>query len=121
METPQTKRHAGGCHCGKVRYEVTGAFDAPMGCNCSMCSKKGTLLAFVPEDAFELTSGADELTDYQFNKHVIHHTFCRTCGVTSFARGTRRDGSKMVAVNVRCLDGFDLGAVKVQHVDGKSF
>lgn len=113
---------AGSCHCGKVRYEVKGSFDSALSCNCSMCSRKGTLLAFVPDDAetFVLKSGENHLTDYQFNKHVIHHLFCSTCGVTSFARGVGPNGKKMVAINVRCLDGFDLDKVKVKQVDGKS-
>jgi len=115
----EAKLHAGGCHCGKVRYEVTTAVEAALGCNCSMCSKKGSLLTFVDEGAFTLKSGESELTDYQFNKHNIHHTFCRTCGVTSFARGTFKD-KKMVAINVRTLDDFDLDAVKVKVFDGKS-
>ncbi|MDO9017619.1 MAG: GFA family protein [Deltaproteobacteria bacterium] len=113
--------HTGGCHCQKVRFEVTIAADSAMGCNCSMCSKKGTLLSFVPAAAFVLKSGEDNLTDYLFNKHSIHHLFCKTCGVTSFARGQTPDGAAMVAVNVRCLDGFDLDAVAVKMVDGKSF
>jgi len=113
--------HSGGCHCQKVRYEVTLAADTAMGCNCSMCAKKGTLLSFVGPDAFTLKSGEDNLTDYLFNRHSIHHLFCKTCGVTSFARGTTQDGSPMIAVNVRCLDDFDLTAVTVQMVDGKSF
>lgn len=113
--------HHGGCHCQKVRYTVNIAADTAMGCNCSMCSKKGSLLSFVAPEAFTLESGEDNLTDYQFNRHTIHHLFCKTCGVTSFARGTRRDGSPMIAINVRCLDGFDLDAVTVKMVDGKSF
>jgi hypothetical protein len=113
--------HGGGCHCQKVRYEVNIAADAAMGCNCSMCSKKGTLFSFVEPSAFTLKSGEDNLTDYQFNKHNIHHLFCKSCGVTSFARGTKRDGSPMIAINVRCLDGFDLDAVTVKMVDGRSF
>lgn len=116
----EAKLHTGGCHCRKVRYEVTAAVESAMGCNCSMCSKKGSLLTFVGEDAFTLKSGEGELTDYQFNKHNIHHTFCRTCGVTAFARGTAPDGKKMVAINVRSLDDFDLDAVAVKMHDGKS-
>lgn len=116
----EAKLHSGGCHCGKVRYEVKAAIDSVLGCNCSMCSKKGSLLTFVGEDAFTLKSGEDHLTDYQFNKHVIHHTFCRACGVTSFARGTGPDGKKMVAINARCLDDFDLDAVTVKMFDGKA-
>jgi hypothetical protein len=116
----QPTLHTGGCHCGKVRYEVTIAPDSGISCNCSMCSKKGTLLSFVGADAFTLKSGEGDLTDYQFNKHVIHHLFCKHCGVTSFARGVGPGGKEMVAVNLRCLDGIDLDKVEVKKFDGKS-
>lgn len=116
----EAKLQSGGCHCGKVRYDVTIATDAAIGCNCSMCGRKGTLLSFVGEDAFTLKSGEDNLTDYQFAKHNIHHLFCKTCGVTSFARGSGPDGKKMVAINVRCIDDVDLDQVKVNAFDGKN-
>ena len=75
---------------------------------------------FVPADRFALMSGEDAVADYQFNKHVIHHLFCRTCGVESFARGTAPDGTEMVAVNARCLDGIDVAALTLTPVDGRS-
>lgn len=115
-----TTKHTGSCHCGKVRYEVEGDFSKGIECNCSMCARKGSILSFVPATKFKLLSGEDSLTDYQFNKHVIHHLFCSTCGVTSFARGQMPDGSPMVAVNVRTLEDFDLGKVSRQMYDGKS-
>jgi hypothetical protein len=111
--------HGGGCHCGKVRYDVLAATDSAIACNCSICAKKGTLLTFVGEEAFTLKSGEGELTDYQFNTHNIHHLFCKTCGIASFGRGTGPDGKKMVAINVRCLDDFDVDKVKVNAFDGK--
>ena len=113
--------HTGGCHCGKVRYEATVDLDGAMSCNCSRCSKLGWILAFTPAEKFRLVSGEDGLTDYLFNKHVIHHLFCSTCGMKSFARGTAPDGSAAVAVNVRCLDDVDIGALRPTPVDGKSF
>ena len=58
-----------------------------MSCNCSICQKRGALLTFVPAAQFKLLSGEDELTDYQFNKKIVHHLFCSHCGVGSFARG----------------------------------
>lgn len=112
---------SGGCHCGAVTYGVDAAFDAVIACNCSMCQKKGTLLAFVPASDFTLKSGADHLTDYQFNKHSIHHLFCSTCGVTSFARGQDRQGNEMVAINVRCIDGIDIDKLTITQIDGRSF
>ena len=114
-------KHTGGCHCGRVRYEVEADIDEVMSCNCSMCQKRGTLLTFVPEQQFTLLSGGDDLTDYQFNKKIIHHLFCSTCGIGSFARGVAPDGSEMVAVNVRCLEDVDPASLPVKSVDGRSF
>ncbi len=114
------KTHHGGCHCGRVRYEVAADLTSTISCNCSICQKTGTILAFVPEAQFKLVSGEDDLVDYQFNKKVIHHFFCRVCGVRSFARGTAPDGRKMAAVNVRCLDDVDVAALNPKPFDGKS-
>ena len=112
--------YTGGCHCGAVRYRVTMNLDKAVTCNCSICSKTGTMLAFAPASKFELTSGGDVLTDYQFGKKRIHHLFCSRCGVRSFARGAMPNGDPVAAVNVRCLDGVDLGAIPVKTFDGRS-
>lgn len=112
--------HHGGCHCGAVRYTVDIDLSKPViQCNCSICSRTGTLLAFVPPDSFKLEKGEEHLTDYQFNKKVIHHLFCRTCGVRSFARGMGPNGP-MVAINTRCLDDVDAATLNVMHYDGRS-
>lgn len=117
----ETMNHQGSCHCGKVRYEVELDLAKPViSCNCSMCGRSGTLLAFVPEAHFTLLSGEDALRDYQFNKHAIHHLFCTTCGIKPFARGQMPDGSPIAAVNVRCIEGVDPDALEVQKYDGKS-
>jgi hypothetical protein len=117
----EAKAYTGGCHCGEVRYEVRVDLDNVIACNCSICTKRGLLLAFAPADQFTLHAGQDRMTDYQFNKKMIHHLFCPTCGVESFARGTTPDGGQMmVAVNVRCLDDIDVGALKPMPFDGKS-
>ncbi len=116
----ETKTYSGGCHCGAVRYEASASLEQVISCNCSICTKKGPLLAFVPAGSFTLKSGRDNLQDYQFNKHVIHHLFCRTCGVESFATGTGPNGAEMVALNVRCLDGVDLASLTIVPFDGRS-
>lgn len=112
----------GGCHCGAVRYQVEIDPEAQaIACNCSMCGRSGTLLQFVPESAFKLEKGESNLTDYQFNKHLIHHLFCKTCGIKPFARGTGPNGPT-IAVNVRTLDNVDVFAVasKAKTFDGKN-
>jgi hypothetical protein len=116
----ETRTYSGSCHCGAVRYQVTMALEGAITCNCSICSKTGTALAFAPASQFELLSGEDHLTDYQFGKKRIHHLFCKRCGVRSFARGAMPDGTPIAAINVRCLAGVDLGAVPTTSYDGRS-
>jgi hypothetical protein len=116
----EEKSYEGGCHCGAVRYRVTLALEQAITCNCSICAKTGTALAFAPASRFTLERGEDVLTDYQFGKKRLHHLFCSRCGVRSFARGTGRDGAPIVALNVRCLDGVDLAAVPTKQYDGRA-
>jgi hypothetical protein len=113
--------YTGGCQCGKVHYEVSLELGEVIACNCARCGRLGFRLAFTSPANFKLLSGADATTEYQFNKHVIHHLFCATCGVQSFARGKRPDGAEVVAINVCCLDGVDAETLKVRHVDGRKF
>jgi hypothetical protein len=117
----EARTYTGQCHCGKVRYEVELALEQVISCNCSICSKTGALLAFAPVDKFTLLSGESDLEDYFFNKKVVAHKFCKTCGVRSFARGKSPKGGEMAAINVRCLDGVDVDSIPVKKVDGKSF
>jgi hypothetical protein len=117
----EQKKYTGGCHCGKVRYEVTlNLADPAITCNCSMCGRSGTVLRFVPAAQFELTAGADSLTSYRFNHKVIDHLFCSTCGIKSFATGKAPDGTETRAINVRCLDDVDVATIPTHAYDGKS-
>ncbi len=116
---PEAKVYTGGCHCGAVRYEATTDLAQVMACNCSRCAKIGALIAPLAASAFTLKSGEAALSDYQFNKKVIHHLFCKHCGVESFARGKGADGSDMVAINVRCLDDVDPATVQAVAFNGK--
>ena len=111
--------YSGSCHCGNVRYEVTMDLGEVLSCNCSICSRSGGLLSFDPYEQFKLLSGEGSLTDYQFNKKIIHHLFCSTCGVKSFSRGVGPGGKQMAAINVRCLEGVDFEKLPVKHFDGK--
>ena len=114
------KTYRGGCHCGRVRFEVDLALKEVMECNCSICSKTGSLLTFVSPDRFRLRAGGEGLSDYQFKSKTIHHLFCPVCGIRSFARGKGADGSEMVAINVRCLEDVDPSALTRRAFDGRS-
>ncbi|MEK2647061.1 GFA family protein [Bdellovibrio sp. BCCA] len=113
-------KHQGSCHCGAVKFEVDADLKEGITCNCSICNRKGTILAFVPDSAFRLISGGDSLTDYQFGKKSIHHTFCKVCGVTAFASGKMPTGEPIKAINLRCVEDLALDEIKTQFYDGKS-
>ncbi|WP_028456002.1 GFA family protein [Chitinilyticum litopenaei] len=109
----------GSCHCGGTVFEVEGTPDSALACNCSICQRKGSLLWFVPRDKFTLRTPDERLATYTFNKHVIRHRFCPTCGIHPFGEGVDPQGNAVVAVNIRCLEGFDIDAVPVHHYNGR--
>jgi len=100
-------KYEGSCHCGAIRFSVEFDLEHTMRCNCSICGRTGTLMAFVPVAAFTLHEGAEHYTDYQFDKRRIHHGFCDVCGVRPFARPTDDDADQMM-INVGCLKGVDV-------------
>jgi hypothetical protein len=111
--------YQGSCHCGKVAYEVEGTIDTALACNCSMCQRKGSLLWFVPRAQFRLRTPEDAAATYTFNKHIIKHRFCPTCGIHPYAEGVDPKGNPMAAINLRCIDGIDLAALPVQEFNGR--
>ncbi|MCS0632808.1 GFA family protein [Telluria mixta] len=111
--------YQGSCHCGQVAYEVEGEIQGALACNCSMCQRKGSLLWFVPRAQFRLRTPEDAAATYTFNKHVIKHRFCPTCGIHPYAEGVDPKGNPMAAINLRCIEGIDLDAIPVQHYDGR--
>lgn len=105
----------GGCKCGAVAFEADGEIETVIACNCSICQPKGYLHWFVPEASFRLETDEAALGSFLFNKQVLNHRFCTTCGVAPFVQGPGT-----VAVNARCLEGVDVAALKVQPFDGAS-
>lgn len=113
-------KYQGSCHCGKIAFDVEGEIEGAISCNCSICQRKGSLLWFVPRDKMTLRTPEENATTYTFNKHVIQHRFCPTCGMHPYGEGADPSGHKVAAINIRCLEGIDLDAVPVQHFDGRS-
>jgi len=112
--------HTGGCHCGRVRFEVVAPAKLEVAdCNCSVCSKSGYLHLIVPAERFKLTRGRDVLTTYLFNTHVAKHYFCSICGIKSFyVPRSHPDG---ISVNARCIDGHTVEAMSVTAFNGQEW
>jgi hypothetical protein len=112
--------HAGGCHCGRVRFEVLAPAKLEVSdCNCSICGKSGYLHLIVPADRFTLISGREALTTYTFNTGVAKHHFCSSCGVKSFyIPRSHPDG---VSVNARCIDLGTIESMSVIPFNGREW
>lgn len=114
------KTHTGGCHCGRVRFEVEAPaqLEAQL-CNCSICSMTAYLHLIVPRSRFRLLQGDDVLTNYTFNTGVAQHRFCSICGIKSFY--VPRSNPDGISVNVRCLDPSTIEETSVSGFDGRNW
>ena len=113
--------HEGSCHCGRIAFTLEGDIAEAIDCNCSLCRRRGGLLAFFPREALSLKTPESAMATYTFNHHRLQHHFCPDCGIAPFSEGTHpKTGAKMAAVNVRCLPDVDLSTLSVKQVDGAS-
>jgi hypothetical protein len=112
--------YQGSCHCGQIAFVVEGDITEVLACNCSICSRKGSLLWFVPRAKLRLLTPEENLTAYTFGEQTIRHHFCSKCGIHPFGQGTDPSGNAMAAINVRCIDNLDFSSLPVKHFDGRS-
>ena len=108
--------YEGSCHCESTRFRVRLDIDDAIVCDCSICSKKGSIVVKVDDEEFELLTQPGELSLYTFHTHVAQHYFCPTCGIHPFHRP--RSYPDLWAVNIRCLRGVDVGAIEPRQVFG---
>lgn len=109
--------HTGGCHCGRVRFEVRAPARLVVAdCNCSICRQSGYLHLIVAASQFTLLTGQDALTTYTFNTGTAKHLFCRMCGIKSFyVPRSHPDG---FSVNARCIDSPTIESLSITPFDG---
>ncbi len=103
----------GGCHCGTVRYSVTGALRDVIYCHCTQCRKQtGHFVAAtrILDDALSIT-GADELTWYAASSDA-KRGFCRHCGSLLFWKA---EGSDMTSIMAGSLD-LPTGLTASHHI-----
>ena len=125
---------SGSCLCGATKFEIDVAPQSVTACNCSFCTKRGGLWAYVKPDQFRLLTPIENAAQWS-RVELNHHYFCPTCGCSTF--GDTPDWSaflqdaeaaqdqfdptrRHIAINVRVLDDFDFENLPVEHVDGRS-
>jgi len=118
-----TYQYQGGCHCQDIRYEINLQQSIEntdiTSCNCSLCEKTGYLHLIIAKNQFSLNSDWNLLSNYQFNKKIAKHYFCKKCAIKSFYQP--RSHPDCWSVNVRCIDGFAQFKLNVNNFDGKNW
>jgi len=106
------KKHKGGCHCGRVRFEVIAPSQVTViECSCDPCGKRQSRYFSVAADQFRLLKGHGELST--FGSAAARHSFCTTCGVQSFVIPSGGDND-VVGVMPHCLDAGTMKKVKTE-------
>lgn len=114
--TPIKPVHRASCHCGAVVLELDlpdGIVD-PRCCDCSICRRKGAIVASVPLSGIRIVKGREALKLYQFGTHTAKHYFCSHCGI--YTHHQRRSNPQQYGYNVGCLEGvnpFEIEDVRV--------
>ena len=109
----------GTCHCGAVAFEVeleNGLGDLKR-CNCSLCRRKGAIMAYASVERLKIVKGAEMMSLYQWNTKVAKHYFCKICGI--YTHHQRRSNPNQIGFNVGCLEGVDVFTLKdIGLIDG---
>ncbi|EKD91850.1 MAG: hypothetical protein ACD_29C00344G0002 [uncultured bacterium] len=95
------------CHCGTVEVDVQfdNGLENIRRCDCSLCRRKGAVMAMVPITHLKVTKGQDNLTLYQWNTKVAEHYFCKTCGI--YTHHKRRSNPNQYGINIACIEGVN--------------
>ena len=108
------RKHRASCHCGRVVLELDlpDGIVNPRRCDCSICRRKGAIVASIPLSGIRILQGEEALKLYEFNTRTAKHYFCSHCGI--YTHHQRRSNPDQYGYNVGCLEGVnpsDLGLV----------
>ncbi|KAE8452685.1 hypothetical protein EG329_013944 [Mollisiaceae sp. DMI_Dod_QoI] len=133
-ELENAKVYTGACHCGEVTLALKSKGLLKEGdlhiqeCNCSICSRNGTILTYPSSDQVQI-SGADKLTSYIFGRRFQSHEFCSTCGVSIYikkldvtdemwaknaTKKSKEEWKKVCPINLRCFEGVEWEKIEVK-------
>lgn len=96
-----TDKRTGGCQCGAIRYEITGAPKRTVVCHCTDCQRQSGaafgMTLVVAEDAFRIVQG--EVKTYASKSETGRDklgAFCPDCGTRIYHKPEWRKGTYSV-------------------------
>ncbi|KAI1806150.1 glutathione-dependent formaldehyde-activating enzyme [Daldinia bambusicola] len=136
------KIYTGSCHCGAVRLALKSkpldksSKETIMECNCSYCNRMGYVWLYPQKDQVEI-EGEENLAYYKYGHKLFGKSFCKTCGISIHnnvqpvseeelnklpedQREVVKGGLSLMPINLRVINGLDVGDLNVKQVDGYS-
>ena len=96
------------CHCKKVHVELKleNGIEELVRCNCSLCKRRGSIMAKIKLKNLKVIKGNDQLSVYKFGKKQhAEHFFCKNCGIYTHHRSYTNPEN--YEFNVACIDNVD--------------
>ncbi len=122
LERFRMQTHSGSCHCGNVSFEFESEILSALRCNCSFCARRGALLHQVPPEQFRIVKGDVGTPNgaETYGSGIFLHHFCPSCGIQCFTmrEGRGKYATRMVHLNLNCVDGVDTVNLSVRDFDG---
>lgn len=135
--------YTGSCHCGNVTmaFKTKGPLNEGhehiQECNCSICSRNGTVLTYPLATQVSIQTSSAPTTPYTFGRAMQSHEFCPICGVSVYIRklsispehyakysGPQKDQKKwegIMPINLRCFEGVEWDKIEVKKLNYKDF
>ena len=108
------------CHWKEIQIKLilNNGLEELVRCNCSLCIKRGSIMAKIKLNKLKIIKGVEKLKLYKFGKNKAEHFFCSICGI--YTHHKSYTNPENYEFNVACLDSIDSFKFKdVPVYDGK--
>ena len=110
------------CHCKKIKIELKldQGLQELVRCNCSLCKRRGSIMAKIELKNLKIIEGEDKLSSYKFGKKEhAEHFFCSICGI--YTHHNPRSNPAMTGFNLGCIDDIDTFKLdNINIIDGQN-
>jgi len=105
------------CHCGAVRIEVAERPTQVTECNCSICRRLGTRMAYYRPDQVKLICAPGATIGYVQGDRTLALHHCKVCGCTTHWQSLDPAYDRM-GINSWLLDPAEMVGVRIRKFDG---
>jgi hypothetical protein len=121
-----TEQYEAHCHCGSVKITLEKRPEFINDCNCSLCSKSGSIWGYFSWSNVEISGSTHTYTRSDRSLPAVQVHFCSLCGSTTHWSLTEAYIEKLghvdrMGVNMRLFDGDQLSGVEVRFPDGRNW